>query len=83
MDTLAATSSLGPGAAVPSPRYPGAAGTRVPAEGAASLAPVLLGLFSVHRRPCAVTTMSTAARQGSSVTQRRAPVKWEPSTCPG
>lgn len=39
----AAASTLGPGAAVHSPRYLGAVGTVVRAEGAASLAPVLIG----------------------------------------
>lgn len=43
MDTPAAASTLGPGAAVRLPRYLGAVGTAVQTKGAAGLAPVFIG----------------------------------------
>lgn len=51
MDIPAAASTLGPGAAVHLPRYLGAVGTAVQAEGAVSLALVLPG-FSLSTLGC-------------------------------
>lgn len=83
MATPAAASTLGPGAAVHSPRYLGAVGTSGPSRGQLAWFQCLSGPLSVYLRLCVVKTTFTAAQPGFSVTQRQEPVNWESFRYPG